>query len=154
VRYLASRAAARERLAGLVAMERQEHLAINTEQAFDAASARAAAPLDREILQRGIRLRTIGLPPADQDPHVAAESLEHPLCEYREAPQVPLKVIVVDHTVALFPADPRDLARGYLEISQPGVVRALIMLFEYHWANAVNPLEHGMPEIALDDRER
>jgi DNA-binding CsgD family transcriptional regulator len=62
--------------------------------------------------------------------------------------------MVIDHKVALFPADPDDLTRGYLEVSQPGVVRALTMLFEHHWANAVNPLEHGMPEITLDARER
>ena len=153
VRYLASRTAARERLAELMAIERREHLAINTEQAFDAASARAAAPLDMEILRRGVRMRVIGLPPADQDLHVG-ESLHHPLCDYREAPQVPLKLIVVDRQVAIFPADPRDLGRGYLEISQPGVVRGLIMLFDNHWENAVNPREHGMQEIVLNQRER
>jgi DNA-binding CsgD family transcriptional regulator len=55
--------------------------------------------------------------------------------------------------VAFFPADPSDLERGYLEISQPGVVRALVMLFEQHWANAINPRERGMEDIVLDDRE-
>jgi DNA-binding CsgD family transcriptional regulator len=154
VRHLASRAAARDRLAELVAVERREHLAINTEPVFDAASARAAGPLDRQILQRGVRMRTIGLPPADQCLHVAPASLAHPRCEYRERPQLPLKLIVIDHAVAFFPADPRDLRRGYLEVSQPGAVRALIVLFEHHWANAVNPREHGMPDFALDDRER
>jgi DNA-binding CsgD family transcriptional regulator len=153
VRYLASRAAARERLAELIAIERQEHLAINTEQAFDAASARAAAPLDQQILQRGVRMRVIGLPPADQDLHVGAASLAHPRCGYRETPHVPLKLVVIDHNVAFFPADPSDLERGYLEISQPGVVRALVMLFEQHWANAINPRERGMEDIVLDDRE-
>jgi DNA-binding CsgD family transcriptional regulator len=154
VRYLATREAARERLAELMAVERQEHLAINTEQAFDAASARAATPLDRQILERGVRMRVIGLPPADGDLHVGADSMAHPRCGYREQPQVPLKLVVIDHKVAFFPADPGDLTRGYLEISQPGVVRALVMLFEHHWANAVNPREHGMEEIVLDDRER
>jgi DNA-binding CsgD family transcriptional regulator len=154
VRYLATRVAARDRLAELVAVERREHLAINTEQAFDAVSARTAAPLDRQILQRGVRMRVIGLPPADQDLHVGPASLQHPRCSYREKAQVPLKLIVIDHQVAFFPADPRNLDRGYLEMSQPGVVRALVMLFEHHWANAVNPREQGMPQIALDDRER
>jgi DNA-binding CsgD family transcriptional regulator len=154
VRYLTSRPAARERAAELIALERHEHLAINTEQAFDAASARAAAPLDAQLLRRGVRVRVLGLPPADQDLHVGPESLKHPRFEYREQEYLPLKLIVIDHKVAFFPADPRDLERGYLEISQPGVVRALIMLFEQHWADAVDPREHGMEEIVLDERER
>jgi DNA-binding CsgD family transcriptional regulator len=154
VRYLPSRDLTRARLAELVALERREHLAINTEQAFDAESARAAAPLDRQLRERGVRMRVLGLPPADQDMHVGRGWLENPGTSYREKSQLPLKLFVVDHTVALFPADPHDVARGYLEISQPGVVRALVMLFEQHWATAVSPREHGMPEIALDDRER
>jgi DNA-binding CsgD family transcriptional regulator len=154
VRYLDSRARARDRLAELMAVECREHLTINTEQAFDAVSARVAAPLDRQIVQRGIRLRVIGLPPADQDLHVGADLLRRPGCTYREALQVPLKLVVVDHRVALFPADPADLDRGYLEVSQSGVVRALVMLFEHHWANAVDPREQGVPEIMLSDRER
>jgi DNA-binding CsgD family transcriptional regulator len=154
VRYLATRDAARHRLAQLVAAEHREHLAINSEPVFDAASARAAAPLDRQILDRGVRVRVLGLPPAERGLHVEPASLEHPRCSYREKPEVPLKLIVVDHAVALFPADPVDLARGYLEISQRGVVHALVMLFERHWADAVTPREHGMEEITLDDRER
>ena len=49
VRYLPSRALTRRRLAELMDAERDEHLAINTEQSFDAASARAAVPLGRQI---------------------------------------------------------------------------------------------------------
>jgi DNA-binding CsgD family transcriptional regulator len=153
VRYLASREVARERLAELVAVERQERLVINTEQAFDADSARAAVPLDRALLERGVRVRLIGLPPADQDLHVGVAH-KHPLSAYREKVELPLKLMVIDHRIALFPADPADLARGYLEVSQPGAVRALITLFEHHWAEAIDPQEHGMPEIVLQDRER
>jgi DNA-binding NarL/FixJ family response regulator len=154
VRYLDGRVTARERLAELMAVECREHLAINTEQSFDAESIRTAAPLDRQIVRRGVRLRVIGLPPADQDLHVGADLLQRPDCGYREAAQVPLKLVVVDHRVALFPADPTDLRRGYLEVSQPGVVQALVMLFEQHWVNAVDPRERGVPQISLSDRER
>jgi DNA-binding CsgD family transcriptional regulator len=154
VRYLSSRAATRRRLGELMAVASREQLAINTEQAFDAESARAAAPLDRQLVERGVRLRVIGLPPADGDLHVGASLLDHPRCGYREAAQVPMKLFVVDGRVALFPADPRDLERGYLEISQPGVVRALLMLFEHHWATAVDPREYGMSQIVLSERER
>jgi DNA-binding CsgD family transcriptional regulator len=155
VRYLASREWTRQRLAELVAVERREHLAINTEQSFDAASARAAGPLDRHLIQRGVRLRVLGLPPADGDRlHVGAALLDRPSCGYREAPWMPMKLIIIDQERAFFPADPDDLDRGYLELSQPAVVRALVKLFEQHWANATDPRRYRMPEIVLSDSER
>lgn len=154
VRYLPSRVLTRHRLAELMAIERHEHLAINTEQAFDAASARAAEPLAQQIIERRIRVRVLGLPPADRDQHVGAALFDQPFLGYREAPEMPLKLLVIDRRVALFPADPADLERGYLEITQPGVVRALITLFEQHWATATDPREHTMPDIIISDRER
>jgi DNA-binding CsgD family transcriptional regulator len=154
VRYLPSRELTRHRLAELMDAERDEHLAINTEQAFDAASARAATPLSRQIVERGVRVRVLGLPPADRDLHVDAAFADRPLFGYREAAEMPLKLFVVDRKVALFPADPADFERGYLEISQPAVVRALVMLFEQHWAAATDPREHMTAEVALSDRER
>jgi DNA-binding CsgD family transcriptional regulator len=154
VRYLPTRDAARERAAELIVVARQEQLVINTEQTFDADSARAAAALDRQILQHDIRVRIIGLPATHKDQHVTLPSPDDPGWGYREKTQVPLKLIMFDRRVAFFPADPDNFEHGYLEISQPGMVRALITIFEYHWANAVDPREHGMQEILLDDRER
>ena len=152
--HLPTRALTRRRLAELLDAEQCEHLAINTEQAFDAASARAAAPLGRRMVEREIRVRVLGLPPADHDLHVDGALFDQPFYDYREAPAMPMKLLVVDRRVALFPADPADLDRGYLEISQPGVVRAMVLLFERHWADATDPREHGMPDIVLTDRER
>ena len=154
VRYLPDRALTRRRLADLMAAERTEHLAINTEQAFDAASARAGAPLSREIVERGVRVRVLGLPPADGDSHVDAGLLDHPFFAYREAPEMPMKLIVIDRRVALFPVDPDDLERGYLEVSQPGVVSALVTLFERHWAGATDPRVHAAAQFTLSERER
>jgi len=154
VRYLPTRVLTRRRLAELMGAERSEHLVINTEQSFDAASAKAGAPLGRQVVERGVRLRALGLPPADQDLHVDAGLFDQPFFSYREAPTMPMKLLVIDRRIALFPADPADLERGYLEISQPGVVRGLVLLFEHHWANATDPREHSVPDIVLTDRER
>jgi DNA-binding CsgD family transcriptional regulator len=154
VRYLASRDLTRQRLAELMAVERREHLAINTEQSFGAASARAAAPLARQIVDRGVRVRVLGLPPADGDLHVDTALFDRPLFAYREAQQMPMKLLVVDHAVALFPVDPRDFERGYLEISQPAVVQALVSLFDQHWGLASDPRNRGVADIVLTDRER
>lgn len=154
VRHLTSREDTRRRLAGLVAIERHEQLSINPEQAFDAASARAAAPLDRALVARGVRVRVLGLPPADRDLHVDAALLDAPRFGYREAAQLPMKLIVVDRRVAFFPADPGDLERGYLEVSHPPMVSSLVSLFERHWASATDPRVHGMPGMILSERER
>jgi len=154
VRYLPTRVLTRQRLAELTVVQRREHLAINTEQAFEAEAARAAAPLGRQLVERGVRVRVLGLPPADRDLHVDPGLFDSPSLAYRETPTTPMKLIVVDRKFAFFPVDPDDFERGYLEISQPGVVRALVYLFEQHWATATDPRECGVPQIVLTDRER
>ncbi|HYN97708.1 MAG TPA: helix-turn-helix transcriptional regulator, partial [Pilimelia sp.] len=155
VRHLATRKLTRQRLAELVALEAVEHLAINPEQAFDAASARAAAPLDMGLAERGLPVRVLGVPPADGDSWPASDPLARfPNWRAREALTVPMKLFVIDHRIAIFPADPRDLDRGYIEVTQPAVVRALVQLFDQHWATATDLRRSGLPAIDLSHRER
>jgi DNA-binding CsgD family transcriptional regulator len=155
VRHLPSRVAARRRLAELATVERTERLAINTERVFDAASVRAGAQMDRALLARGVRVRVLGLQPAtDPPPYRAGDAPGHPHWSYREAGSVPLKLLVVDRKVALFPADPLDLERGYLEVFRPAVVQALAALFDRHWAKARDPRENDMAQLHLTARER
>ncbi|GAA4709600.1 helix-turn-helix transcriptional regulator [Phytohabitans rumicis] len=155
LRHLPSRAAARDRLTQLVAVVRHEHLAMNTEEDFDTESARSAAPLDRKLVARGVRVRVLGVHPAERawigGPWRQPDG-NRP--DYREAPVVPMKLIVVDRAVALFPVAPDDFDRGYLEVAQPPVVSALVTLFERHWDAARPPQEHALPDFALDPRER
>jgi DNA-binding CsgD family transcriptional regulator/DNA-binding transcriptional ArsR family regulator len=154
--HLPSRAAARRRLAELAQATRHEHLAMNTEIVFDAPSARSAVPVDRTLLDRGVRMRVLGRQnPDEPDPliHHGRSPDEH-RPDYRQAQLVPMKLIVVDRRIALFPVAPHDFARGYLEVSQAPVVAALVGLFEREW-DAAQPRQEGhMPQIILDDRER
>ena len=155
VRHWATRDLARRRLAHLVAAERHEQLAINTEPVFDADSVAAASPLDRSLLDRGIRLRVLGLPVLDGDrssDHAAA--LGAGSGGYRECDDLPLKLIVVDRQAALLPADPADITLGYLEIRDPATVEALCALFYRHWGRARDPRREGVPAIDLSARER
>lgn len=155
LRHLPSRAAARGRMAQLVGVARHEHLAMNTEQAFDAESARSAVPMDRALLDRGVRMRVLGTQSADPDPLLGyGRQPADVRPDYRESPFVPMKLIVVDRKVALFPVAPNDFSRGYLEVAQPPVVSALVALFERHWDSAQAPQEHAVSDIALDPRER
>jgi DNA-binding CsgD family transcriptional regulator len=154
LRHLPSRGLARARMADLVAVARHEHLAMNPEPTFDPGSARAAVPMDRMLLDRGVKMRVLGVQRADADPLTPygwTTGERRP--EYRPAGSVPMKLIVVDRKVALFPADPGDLGRGYLEIDQTPVVSALVMLFEQHWRSA-EPPPRALADLTLSRREK
>lgn len=152
VRYLPTRELSRARYAELLP-GRRETLTINPEQAFDAESARTGAELDRRLIAQGTRMRVLGVPPADQDTLDPQEAY-HPAYQTRESPQVPLKLLILDRAVALLPADPTNIGRGYVEIGHPGVVRALADLFEQHWALACDPHVGAVTPIALSPREQ
>ena len=79
VRHLPTRAATRQRLAEFAAIQRSEHLAMNTEQVFDAESVRAGARNDRALLDRGVRIRVLGLqPPTIAPVHRGPCEADHP----------------------------------------------------------------------------
>ena len=151
VRYLQNRELLRQRLAELVPAERHEHLAINTEEVFDAQALRGA-PLSSVLIENGVTARGLGRPPADQDSLMS--HLASPSYVVRETHDVPMKLFVCDRRVALFPVDPLDFDRGYLEVRHPAVVTALVGLFEKHWAEAADPRAGGTASIVLSDRER
>ncbi|HEU4423233.1 MAG TPA: helix-turn-helix transcriptional regulator [Pilimelia sp.] len=155
MRHLPSVAATRQRLAELASVERHEQLAINTERAFDATAVRAGAQLDRALLARGVNVRVMGLQPATIRPaYTVGGEPAHPRWEYRESSTVPLKLFVIDRKVALFPVDPANRERGYLEVARSSVVEALAALFDRHWAQARDPRENDMPQLNLTARER
>ncbi|MFF0717459.1 LuxR C-terminal-related transcriptional regulator [Micromonospora sp. NPDC003816] len=154
--HLPSRAAARRRLADLARTTRHEHLAMNTEMSFDPTSARSAVPVDRALLDRGVTMRVLGRQSTDErDPLLGhGRRPDEPGPDYRQAPCVPMKLIVIDRRVALFPVSPHNFDRGYLEVSQAAVVSALVNLFDREWDSARPPRSFNMSTIILDDRER
>jgi DNA-binding CsgD family transcriptional regulator len=149
------RQAARRRIAELNAAERHEHLAMNPESAFSAEVAAAAAPLDRSLLARGVRMRVIGVPAEDG---AGSPLPDHELSrhggEYREQLVVPTKLIIVDRRIALLPLDPLDPGRGALEIWHPATVESLLRLFFQQWDQAASPRPEGVSAIQLSTRER
>jgi DNA-binding CsgD family transcriptional regulator len=155
VRYLPSRSLTRQRVAELMTAARHEHLAMNTEERFAPEAVRAAAPLDRGLRERGVTLRVIGLPQVADDASLYLQSGGmSPLPDtFRQTTDVPLKLIVVDRRHALFPADPNDLDRGYLEIAQPPMVQALVALFEKQWDALSAPPSNAKPRLQLTRRE-
>ncbi|MDQ7911331.1 helix-turn-helix transcriptional regulator [Phytohabitans sp. ZYX-F-186] len=155
LRHLRTRALTRSRLAELVAVARHEHLAMNPEPVFDAEAARQGVAMDRTMLERGVAMRVLGVHAASPDPMAAhGRTAADARPAYHRSPSVPMKLLVVDRKIALFPVTPSDYDRGYLEVTQPPVVAALVTLFEQHWAASRAAEEHTMSQIALDPREQ
>ena len=152
VRYLPTRELTRLRYAELL-RGRRETLTINPEQAFDAESARTGAAFDRQLIAQATRMRVLGVPPADRDTLSPPES-PHPAYQVRESLEVPVKLIVLDRAVALLPADPERIERGYVEVSHPQVVLELAELFEKHWLKACDPAVGAVLPIRLTSREQ
>jgi DNA-binding CsgD family transcriptional regulator len=155
VRVLPTRARTQIRLRELSRAERFDRMVINTEQQFDAEANAAGAKGSRSIVERRIPTRILGVPPADGDLYQTGEELvDQNLYRYRESPSVPIKLFVIDRRHALFPVDPLDTERGYLEVTERHLVESLIAVFERHWAAAVDPQRYGVPTIVLSDREQ
>ncbi len=153
VRHLPT-AQVRDRIAELVSVESDEHLAMQPEQEFTAAAAAAALPLDKALLGRGVRMRIVGRPTADGDRScAAAEALSELGGDYRESEDVPVKLMVFDRHVALLAAGPRA-EHGALEIVDPALVDRVVALFTRSWCGAQDPRAKGVPQIMLTGREQ
>lgn len=154
-RHLCDEPAVRRRIAELVALERHEHLSLNPERAFAPQVVAKALPLDRQLQARGVRVRMCGVPAAPDYAHSPQArqlgALRNPFRQYRERDQVPIKLMIFDRVVALFPINSLDFSAGALEIHEPAVVDSLVTLFEQHWDTAVAP---APPTITLTERER
>jgi DNA-binding CsgD family transcriptional regulator len=154
VRFLPSRQAARERLAYLISAARHEHLTINPEPSFELSSVQAAAPTELALDARQVTVRVLGVQSADPDllqPYGGPIQQSHML--YRQAVTVPMKLMLIDRSVALFPVDPHDYDRGYLELTHPPVVRSLHQTFERHWNESAVPPEITVTNFVLSPRE-
>ncbi|HEX8628639.1 MAG TPA: LuxR C-terminal-related transcriptional regulator [Catenuloplanes sp.] len=156
VLHLPTRSLARERIGQLMAAERHEHLAMNNEEVISADAARAALPGDRSLRARGVQLRVVGLPAADESyrDFVDAGELTRAEGDYREADTLPLKLMVFDRRAALFPADPRNFEAGAVVVTHPPAVEQFTRLFYQTWATARDPRREGVPPIVLTIREQ
>ncbi|BCB90797.1 hypothetical protein Psuf_081100 [Phytohabitans suffuscus] len=147
--------ATRERIARLVAVERGEHLAMNPERAFSTDTLTIGSAIDADLLGRRVRVRSLGLPPADGD-RSSAYTAEFVRLggEYRLADRLPHKMMVFDRRVALVAVDPLDLERGSWEFTDPAAVESLVALFARQWSGAKDPRRNGVPTVVLTQREK
>lgn len=112
---------------------------------------------DKLTLDRGMTIRTIFAEALCRDKVTKTymNSLAELGGQVRFVPAVPTRLLVYDREVALLPMDPADSRQGAVELRGPGVVTALLALFEQTWASAT-PLgvERARDHVGLDSRER
>jgi DNA-binding CsgD family transcriptional regulator len=145
----------RARLGELVAAGRHEYLAMQPEPAFTREALRAAAPYNRALLERGMSVLTLGVPPlADDVTEAHTVELTSRGMQYRELSELPTKLMLIDRRTAIVPLDPADTGKGALEIAAPTPVRGLVEFFLSQWDQS-RPPEERMPLIVdLTPRER
>jgi DNA-binding CsgD family transcriptional regulator/sugar-specific transcriptional regulator TrmB len=154
-RALIGPARIRSRLAELVRATRHEHLSMHPEPVFDPAAVKVAAPLDHDLLDRGVDLLSLGVPPVADDTTAAhGLELDHRGLRYRELPVQPTKMIIFDRRVAILPLDPIGASGGALELTGATTVQNLAEWFMRRWDLARSPQPRLGAAVELTDRER
>jgi DNA-binding CsgD family transcriptional regulator len=148
VRHHATRTLARARIGQLAATTTHEQLSLNTEDVFAPDTVAAALPLDQAMRGRGLRLRSIGLPASDGDRRYPGLG-----DECREVDVIPLKLMIYDRQVALFPADPLDFEAGVIEVRDAALVEQFCGLFNRLWTVGRDPRRTGVAPVQLTTRE-
>jgi DNA-binding CsgD family transcriptional regulator/sugar-specific transcriptional regulator TrmB len=100
----------------------------------------AAKPLDLAVMKRGVQLRTLYVDAIRYDPGTLgyARWLVENGGPCRTVPALPVRMMIVDQKHALVSVNPLDGRRGALLLSEPGVVTALMALFEQYWATGAD----------------
>ncbi|MFD9032402.1 helix-turn-helix transcriptional regulator [Streptomyces sp. NPDC059567] len=140
----------RARLSELARHATTEILAFMPGGAQSPEALEASRPLDEQTLAAGVRLRTIYLDSVRNDRATTeyARWLAELGGEIRTMPSLPLRMLIADRSVALLPVSPEDTRAGAVILRAPGVVTALLALFEMVWERAT-PL-HGRSRPVAD----
>ncbi|WP_181009379.1 helix-turn-helix transcriptional regulator [Streptomyces sp. SM11] len=107
--------------------------------AQSAASMEAAKPQDRKLLSSGVRMRTLYLDSVRNSPPTVAYAkwLSEQGGEVRTAPSLPVRLMIMDRSVAIVPTDGENSAAGALVVTANGTLTALCALFDSIWDTAV-----------------
>ncbi|MFI1797857.1 LuxR C-terminal-related transcriptional regulator [Streptomyces sp. NPDC020379] len=138
IQYIEGVDAIREHLELLSSKVQDEFLTFAPGGAQTAANMAASRPLNRRLLERGIRMRTVYLDSIRSDPPTLAhaEWLQSLGAQIRTTPTLPNRVILIDRRVALVAADSRNTGTGAVFIENPGTVTLVCALFESVWKSA------------------
>jgi DNA-binding CsgD family transcriptional regulator/sugar-specific transcriptional regulator TrmB len=106
--------------------------------------AEAALRNDRIALARGVGTRTVFLDSSRTDEITLdyARRLTDAGGEVRTAPELPLRMLIVDGRTALVPMDTTETRRGAAVVRSPGAIAGFVALFEMIWSSSC-PLGAG-----------
>ncbi|RZU51359.1 regulatory LuxR family protein [Krasilnikovia cinnamomea] len=93
---------------------------------------------DTQLLERRVRIRTIGLDIIRNDAATLAHArfLTDGGAEFRTSAILPPRMVLVDRRAALIPLDPADTRKGALHVTGSGIVASMVALLEHVWAIA------------------
>ncbi|MFH8568056.1 LuxR C-terminal-related transcriptional regulator [Streptomyces sp. NPDC017993] len=139
--YLVGVDAIRKKLSAMTRKVRREVMCFAPNGGHSEESLLAAKPLDQQLLNRGVRLRTVYLDSVRNSPHTTAyaEWLATHGGEVRTAPSLPVRMIIMDGEAAVIPTNTDNTKEGAVVLHGQGTLAALCALFESTWASA-NPL--------------
>ena len=126
------------RLDELSFFARQEVLTIHPSAPWEPEYIEAARPLDLRCVRRGVRVRTIVVRQALEDPVTRAylAQLVSAGAQVRWTKESVRCMIIYDRGHAVVPLNPQDSWRGVAVASQHGLLAGLVDLFERIWQEA------------------
>lgn len=146
-----------DRLEQLTGSARAEVLSLLPGGAQSAAALHAGRRNDARLLGRGVSVRTLLQDSARNDQLTSAYArwLTDKGGQVRTAPVLPPRMRVVDGRIALVPLDPEDSRAGALQVTGPGLIASLVVLFEAVWSVATTLGSAEQPDAAgLTHQER
>ncbi|WP_431955004.1 helix-turn-helix transcriptional regulator [Actinacidiphila sp. bgisy167] len=123
-----------------------ESLTTNPRGVLSQESIAHARPIDERVLRRGVRMRTVVGHAAREDAPTMAylRELSDMGASIRVARDPIERLIICDRAAALTPLDPAHTAKGAIMTREPGLVAALVSLFERMWRSADPLTPQGM----------
>ncbi|WUD79022.1 helix-turn-helix transcriptional regulator [Streptomyces sp. NBC_00510] len=136
----------RDRLTVLTREVREEFLTFAPGGPQTAENMAASRPLNEDLLDRGVRMRTIYL----DSVRTHRPTVEHATWLaglgglIRTTPSLPTRMIIMDRLTAMIPVSSDDTAAGAVLLTGQGTLTALCALFETTW-DAAQPLGEIVP---------
>ncbi|MEU9109357.1 helix-turn-helix transcriptional regulator [Streptomyces xanthophaeus] len=138
--------AVRDRLVALTRETKEELLAFSPDATLSESALAASRPLNRTLLERGVRMRTLYLDSVRN----SRPSVEHAnwLTELggqvRTVAALPTRMLIADRSTALIPVSD-DSSAGAVVLTGHGMLVALCALFESTWESAQPLAEVAVP---------
>ncbi|MGW4651957.1 helix-turn-helix transcriptional regulator [Kitasatospora sp. NPDC004289] len=130
--------AIRGRLSSLTREVKDEVMTFAPDGAHTRESMEASRPLNQDLLDRGVRMRTVYLESCrNNQPTVEhVEWISARGGQVRLAPSLPTRMIITDRTTVVIPVNGEDSAAAAVVLTGHGTVTALCALFENVWSSA------------------